>query len=85
MLPSDAGQQNATAPTVSGILLAGEIITAGVVSPAAAGESVAIAKQKDPTTPTAPDVVVGGYQDVVVEKLGKDVDHLVFKPSVQAQ
>lgn len=85
MLPSDTGQQNAIAPIVSGILLAGEIIRASVVSPAAAGESAAIAKQQNPTTPTVPDVVVGGYQDVVVEKLGKDVDHLAFKPSVQAQ
>lgn len=85
----DGEQQKAIlgmiAPTVGVIVIAGEVLRSKVVSPASAGAAVAIAKTEDPATRTVPDIQVGGYKQIVAEKLGTSVGQLTFKPPVDAQ
>lgn len=50
-------------------LIAAVVIRNFVVSPASAGEAVAIAKTIDPASATVPDVSVSGYRAAVVEAL----------------
>lgn len=56
-----------------------ELIRNFVVSPASAGEAVAIAKTEHPDTATIPDVRVANYRAAVVDNLPATVDERTIK------
>lgn len=60
-------------------LIAALIIRNFVVSPASAGEAVAIAKTEHPDTATIPDVKVANYRAAVVDNLPATVDERTIK------
>lgn len=64
-----------------------EIIRSRVVSPASAGEAVAIAKTQRPETNVVPEIKVAGYKAEVVKTLPGDrtVNEIVWKPPVDNQ
>jgi hypothetical protein len=68
-------------------LIAAFVIRSFVVSPASAGEAVAIAKQEPAATNVIPEIKVGGYKQAVVDNLPATVDERTIKwrPKVSAQ
>lgn len=85
----DEGERNAIIGVISPLVvligIAGEITRSKVVSPASAGEAVALAKQEHPSTATIPDVQVAGYRAAVLASLPRDsfAIPIDWKPSVQ--
>lgn len=65
-------------------LIAAFVIRNFVVSPASAGEAVAIAKTEPAATNVVPDIRVSGYRNAVVENLPATVDErtITWRPKV---
>ena len=61
-------------------IIVGLVVRQLVVSPATAGEAVAIAKGNIPASPNVPAVAVPGYQDSVARFLGRPKSTLAFHP-----
>jgi hypothetical protein len=86
----DDTQRNAilavVAPAVAVIIALGEVIRSRVVSPASAGEAVAIAKMTPSESNVVPDVRVGGYKQAVVDNmpLVENQGQINWKPRVEA-
>lgn len=80
------GQQNAIRGIVAVVapLVAAVIIRQFVVSPASAGEAVAIAKTEPSETNVVPDVKVSGYRAAVVDNLPGAADErtITWRPKV---
>lgn len=64
-----------------------EVIRSRVVSPASAGEAVAIAKTKSPDTNVVPVIDVAGYKEQVVKTLPGDrtIREIDWRPPVDNQ
>jgi len=61
-------------------IIVGLVVRQLVVSPATAGEAVAIAKSNSPASSNVPAVAVPGYQDSVAQFLGRPKSTLAFHP-----
>jgi hypothetical protein len=80
-------QQNAIRGLVAVVapLVAGIIIRNYVVSPAAAGEAVGIAKTISPSSPTIPEIRgVSGFKDAAADAAGVSKSAVDWRPPVDA-
>jgi len=76
------GQQDAIRNLVAVLapIIVGLVVRQLVVSPATAGEAVAIAKRNQPASPNVPAVDVPGYEASVAQFLGRPKSTLAFHP-----
>ena len=90
-LDFDEDQKNAIlyaiAPVCAIIIAMAEFIRSRVVSPATAGEAVAVAKLADPASERVPSVEVAGYQTAVADQMSARgaIQPLAFKPVVDGE